>query len=62
VLYITSESEFSVNIYNTIGKLIYTAANSEGELTFDMSALEGGVYLVQTIQNGIFSSQKLIKK
>ena len=62
MLYITSESEFSVNIYNTIGELIYSAANAEGELTFNMSALEDGVYLVQTIQNGNLSSQKLIKK
>ena len=59
---VPGSEEMVVNIYNSMGKVVYTAVNSNSTyLPIDFSAYEEGMYLLEIIQGDQISKTKIIK-
>lgn len=54
-----SETIDKIEIYTLTGNLIY---QEENKSTIDISALQNGIYIITTENNGVFLSKKIIKK
>ncbi|KOS05180.1 hypothetical protein AM493_03370 [Flavobacterium akiainvivens] len=63
VLNITNENAIdTVEIYNLIGQLIYTAKPAQNNVSVNVSNLNAGVYIVNTSAKGKQTSQRIIKQ
>lgn len=54
-----AQKEMSVEIYNTIGELIYSGNSTEGLLTIDLTDKSSGIYQVKIIIDGLHYQMKL---
>lgn len=59
-LFVETKEAIAVKIFNTSGQLVLEEKQVKKDKAIDVSNLHSGVYLVQLIQNGKSSSQKLI--
>jgi hypothetical protein len=63
VLTIKSNSSIDeVGVYNTLGQQVFKINPKVSEASINVSALQCGVYMVNTIVNGVLSTQKFIKE
>lgn len=61
ILHLSSNSDFTVQLYNMIGESVGKTLESKDEHVFDMSRMEDGIYIVKTHQNGSVREYKLMK-
>ena len=61
MLYLSSTYDFSLQIYNMMGKSVYQTSELKEEHFLDMSGMEDGMYMVLTRQNGDLGEHTLIK-
>ncbi len=59
---IESSNATSINIYNTIGQVVYSNLNPSVIETVDVSKFETGIYIVEVKNNEITTTEKLIIK
>lgn len=52
----------AVSVYNTLGQEVLKVTPQAGEVTLNVSHLQKGIYMVNTVVNGVSSTQKLIKE
>lgn len=59
---LTDDADASLTIFNSLGQsMLNINAQSSNLISFDISALNNGVYTLQLVQNGTISNSKLIK-
>ena len=59
---LSDDADASLTVFNSLGQSVLNFnAQSSKVISFDISALNNGVYTLQLIQNGTVSNSKLIK-
>jgi cyanophycinase-like exopeptidase len=59
-IYLSLNENCNVELYNTLGKLIYSAENFKGN-KIDTTFLSSGLYFIKITSNGVVTTKKLIK-
>lgn len=61
-LFITCKKDVTLSIYNTAGKIIYSATCNEEKITIDVKEFESGIYFIKIIDaDNRYNIQKIIK-
>lgn len=60
-LYLSSEFDFVIQLFNMAGKSVYQSIDSKEVHKIDMSDMEDGIYMAQTLQNGLVKTYKICK-
>jgi hypothetical protein len=51
-----------VSVYNTLGQQVYTTSPNADTVTINVSQLQSGLYIVNTLVDGVTTTQKFIKQ
>ena len=51
-----------LTVYNTLGQLVFSSKPHNTSAKINVSSLDGGMYIVNTVVNGVVKTQKFIKK
>lgn len=63
LLNLRSENEMKdINIYNTLGQVVYTATVNANFVTLDIASLPNGLYTLKTNINGVDTFSKIVKE
>jgi hypothetical protein len=62
ILNIETDINTKISLYNINGQLIKTTISNSNQISWDLSILNSGVYFIQSENNGIISTQKVVKQ